>query len=371
MKRVVELDGVRGVAIFLVLIWHYIYCQISLNVRSPLMGYMIKSLALTWSGVDLFFVLSGFLIVGILLDAKGSASYFFTFYIRRVLRIVPLYVLMLMLFIALSRYISNDWLFKQNLPIWSYFTFTQNFFMHNEGFGPNWLGITWSLAVEEQFYLFLPLLVWGLKKENLFFCFLCLICLAPIIRLGIHSDYGAYVFPFARMDSILTGGLLAIAYRSATLKHILIENYKYLLGIFLVFLLGTGVITLEMPKIGNVFTHFWLAGFYGLFILVTTLQSGKIVDILVANRFFVWMGLRSYGIYLFHQPVSGLFHQFILGNDIPRFSNLQEFSVTLLSLVVTFLLAELSFRFFESYFLAFGQRFKYSLKQNSVISQSV
>lgn len=366
MKRVKELDGIRGIAIFLVIIWHYIYCQVSSNIVNAKGGSVLELLALTWSGVDLFFVLSGFLIVGILLDTKDSNTYFSTFYFRRGLRILPLYAVMLFGFIVLPNYISNDWLFAQTLPLWSYFTFTQNFFMHGFGFGPNWLAITWSLAVEEQFYLLIPLMVWGLSRKRLVYAFLFLIFMAPLFRL-IFNLLGAYVFSFARADSILMGGLLAIIYRTPKIKAILDENYNLLLGLFFVFLFGAGILTLDLPEIGNAFVHFWLAILYSLFISICTLRSGKVIDIFISNRLFIWMGLRSYGIYLFHQPASSLVHQYFNGNTNPSFSNLQEFFATVIALIVTFVLAELSYRFFESVFLAYGKKFEYEFRTNGSI----
>ena len=167
MKRVSQLDGVRGVAILLVLVWHYFGAQVVAEPKS-ILHYCTHALSLTWSGVDLFFVLSGFLIAGILLDHHNTSNYFRVFYLRRVCRIFPLYFLLLALFLCLSATNlstspSFRWLLHDPFPIWSYATFTQNILMGARGgFGPHWLGITWSLAVEEQFYLFVPFL-------NLFF----------------------------------------------------------------------------------------------------------------------------------------------------------------------------------------------------------
>lgn len=360
MKRIKVLDGVRGIAIFLVLLWHYIHGQA--DVDSALAKDLVKFLSLAWSGVDLFFVLSGFLIVGILLDAKGSSSFFSTFYIRRALRILPLYLVLLLLFIVLPVYIVNEKLFSPLLPLWSYFTFTQNFFMIKSDFGPEWLGVTWSLAIEEQFYLFLPLMIWSLTRKRLVYVFLSLICLAPILRLIFNSfgnNLGSYVFPLSRADSILMGGLLAVIHRTPQIRGYLKENYSYLVWAFFIFLFGAGAITFSSPGIGNAFTHLWLAVLYSLFLMVCILRSGRVVDILVSNKFFVWLGLRSYGIYLFHQPVSFLVHQFVDGHNMPYFSNWPEFRVTIFALFVTIVLAEISFRFFESIFLSYGRKFHY------------
>jgi peptidoglycan/LPS O-acetylase OafA/YrhL len=356
MTRLRELDAIRGIAIFLVLLYHFIFGQAVLD--SVLAMRLVKFLGLAWSGVDLFFVLSGFLIVGILLDAKLSSSYFSTFYARRALRILPLYFLMLLLFIILPHYISNDSLFVTPLPLWSYFTFTQNFFMITYDFGANWLAVTWSLAVEEQYYLILPFLVWSLPKNRLTFLFLILICMAPIFRL-IFDGLGGYIFPLARADSILMGGMLAIAYRTPKVKNAMYEYYRYFLVLFFVFLFGVGILTFSDLGIGDVFVHLWLAVFYSLLLIVCTLRPEGVISVSISNRFFVWLGLRSYGIYLFHIPVSSITHQFLTGHVPHYFSNWPEFLVTLFAMLITFVLAEISFRLFESFFLSYGRKFRY------------
>src|SRR5689334_4309131 len=94
LTRVPELDGVRGLAILSVLVWHYVYCQVQPQPRS-ITAYGMTLLSLTWAGVDLFFVLSGFLIGGILLDNKAAPNYYKAFYVRRIFRIFPLYYLVL------------------------------------------------------------------------------------------------------------------------------------------------------------------------------------------------------------------------------------------------------------------------------------
>src|SRR5688572_2235793 len=88
MKRIQQLDGLRGVAILLVLVWHYLPCQIATDSTGFLL-VLRRLFSLTWSGVDLFFVLSGFLITGILLDNRGASNLFRAFYFRRVCRIFP------------------------------------------------------------------------------------------------------------------------------------------------------------------------------------------------------------------------------------------------------------------------------------------
>ena len=138
MKRVSQLDGVRGIAILIVLVWHYFNCQIVSQPRT-FISYCAHATSLTWTaGVDLFFVLSGFLIGGILLDRRDTSNYFRVFYLRRVCRIFPLYFLVLAVFLALSATSiatspSFQSLFHDPFPLWSYVTFSQNILMGMRG----------------------------------------------------------------------------------------------------------------------------------------------------------------------------------------------------------------------------------------------
>jgi peptidoglycan/LPS O-acetylase OafA/YrhL len=157
-SRIAELDGLRGLAAVAVVIAHYLG-----EVRHGLPG-----LAIGWMGVDLFFVLSGFLIGSIILERKNSPKFLCTFYSRRGLRIIPIYLLTLgfvMLFLAVSR--PAPWI-DESLPALPYLTFTQNIVMAARGeYGTLWLLPTWTLAVEEQFYLVIPLLIMVLPSRYL------------------------------------------------------------------------------------------------------------------------------------------------------------------------------------------------------------
>ena len=144
--RIPELDGIRGVAILMVIVWHYFYSQIH-PARHSVLAMSAIPFSLCWSGVDLFFVLSGFLIGGILVDSRESANFFRIFYLRRVCRIAPIYVLLLMTF-GLAYLLSGSdgrfsWLLGGPLPALSYVTFTQNILMGLRGtFGATWLAPT-------------------------------------------------------------------------------------------------------------------------------------------------------------------------------------------------------------------------------------
>src|SRR5271157_2369587 len=128
--RIPQLDGLRGVAIGLVVLYHYFSLHFT-TLPGTLSWYLLYPARFGWSGVDLFFVLSGFLIGGILLDAKGSRNYFKVFYTRRFFRIVPLYIALLVLFPALlfaARFLPNGragWLTGDAAPAYAFCTFTQ------------------------------------------------------------------------------------------------------------------------------------------------------------------------------------------------------------------------------------------------------
>jgi peptidoglycan/LPS O-acetylase OafA/YrhL len=153
MKRIAELDGLRAAAILMVVAWHY------LGTGDP-QTWPIFIVGRT--GVDLFFVLSGYLITGILLANRDSPNYFSALYGRRSFRILPIYFVMVAIYLV-GRKLggSAPMLFDGPLPWWTYVVGLQNVWMTiYQNYGAAWLGATWSLAIEEQFYLVFPLVVY-------------------------------------------------------------------------------------------------------------------------------------------------------------------------------------------------------------------
>ncbi len=359
LTNIKPLDGVRAIAILLVLFWHYVCNGISGHSLFRHLTFW------TWSGVDLFFVLSGFLIGRILINTKGNKNYFKIFYTRRIFRIFPAYYLILLLlaiFLWRGSASNFEWLAKAPYPFYSYLFYIQNFWMtHTTDFGPNWLASTWSLAVEEQFYLILPLLIFLVDLKNLPRLLIAGILLAPVFRAFTYPGLGCYVLLPARMDSLLIGVLIAYYHLIGALKKQL-ENKETTLFISLavsfIVLLICGRF-LDYPGCGHPLLHTVLMVFYGL-LLTLVLVSGKNTFFIrfLSNPVLSFIARISYMIYLTHQLFNGLLHQLILHTPTPEMKDLSGVLVTLLSLIVTILFSAISYYYFEKLLLNFGRKYK-------------
>lgn len=359
--RIKELDGVRGVAILMVILWHYVACLITEEDKGSFLYYLSRPTVLFWSGVDLFFVLSGFLIGGIILDHHQKQNFIKVYWLRRCCRILPVYILLLSICLALK--ITTDparfhWLFNNLMPWWSYATFTQNIMMGlNGSHGGHFLGITWSLAVEEQFYLFAPFAMICLGQKWWVRSLIPLIISALVLRCffpGFHSSINTLF----RMDSLLSGVLISVLIRTpVTWSRILRTR-----GIFLatcIIMLAATIMLIRSNALGE-FIYTWLALLYSIFLIVVlTYQGTSLTSVLRANSLTFW-GRIAYGLYMYHQAVLGLLHGCFRGGQKPGLSDDSAILLTVISFVVSSILSWLSFRSFESYFLEWGKKFSYN-----------
>jgi peptidoglycan/LPS O-acetylase OafA/YrhL len=317
-----------------------------------------------WSGVDLFFVLSGFLIAGILLQNVSAKNYFSTFYLRRAARIIPLYVLIVFVLVAviyLAPRLGADELadsVDKHLPLWSYLTFTQNFLYAGwVKFDDPWIDVTWSLAVEEQFYIALSLLVRNLSKKKLLILAIALIIIAPILRFYASNEMVAYVLPLHRADALMFGVLLALAWQADKGKEFLHKHAAALRWSCFFLFLVVAYLTYKQTWIGDAWGHFWLAIFYCNFIVLALIQNDRAGKFNPFNsKILEWFGLRSYGIYLFHKPVQILI-PFVLGWLLHQ--TLSPWIVILIYTIILFVVSEVSYRVFEKPIMSWGHRFKY------------
>ena len=293
LRRSATLDAIRGLAITQVFLWH---------IWIPaLPNYLAAALNLAWSGVDLFFVLSGYLIAGILIDHRDATNYFAVFYGRRFLRIAPLYIVIIA---GVSLYDGRVW--------WPYLWFGQNFYWSAAGnWGPEWTNVTWSLAVEEQFYLVLPLLIRLTPPAFLARAFAACIVMAPVARLIAVKAFGhpiaAYQLMPCRMDALFLGALAAWAIRqpafvekTALLKPLLRAGAA--LG-------GAGMIAMliahvdELSPVMHTVGYTWIDLFYFCVLLLAVTGAPPGAWLTAIIRPFSLLGLGAYSIYLFHRPI--------------------------------------------------------------------
>lgn len=363
--RIPQLDGVRGLAIVMVLLWHYIERQWSAGhagVSIPVVG---PALSIMWGGVDLFFVLSGFLIIGILVDHRNSPQYFRTFYLRRICRIFPVYYLVLVAFLIVKQTHLLDqanypWLLRGAHPIWSYATFTQNIFMGSTGeFGPHWLAPTWSLALEEQFYIIVPLLIYLLPRSA--FVMLCVVGIMdiPMVRASFPGMVSFVNLPF-RADSLMFGGLLALIVRVPGFMGWADRFYRWFIVLALVLVADLAVLMFINGRALGMLDHTLLGLISAFIIFLALLPSARALGSVLSNRALVWLGVRSYSIYLLHQGISGFIHG-LFHHPGPVIYGWQDALVMLSALGITLVLAALSYRFIEQPCMRFGRKFKYDV----------
>jgi len=379
--RIPQLDGLRGIAILLVIVWHYVVCQLPPSHAAWIEVLNKSPLSISWSGVDLFFVLSGFLLGGILIENRASGSYFKPFFIRRFCRTLPLYYMVLVVFVlitSLGLYRSGkfDWLFADPFPLWSYATFTQGFFMLTLGkFGPTWLSVGWSLAVEEHFYLTLPFVIYFSAPRSLPWVLLGLILMSQALRFLVvyvfasHAHANFFLMP-CRADSLLAGVLVAWASRNPQFGARIASNIKRFYGILAVLFAGVALLAYSqetfystlMSRVG----YSWLALFYTALLLIVLYEKSGPLAWLCRRPLLREVGIVSYGIYLLHLPVSGLLHG-LLDQSVPRLIGVRSAGITLLAFLVTLALARLSYVFFEKPIVNFGHQWRYRVSGAPVV----
>jgi peptidoglycan/LPS O-acetylase OafA/YrhL len=310
--RLPVLDGVRGLAILMVIACH----ATMLPKESLRLLHAIGHWGTT--GVDGFFVLSGFLITGILYEAKGARNYFRNFYARRILRIFPLYYACVIFGLLVFPYFTpamKDWLGGMHAgnTTWTYWVYLANFSIgNNYGKVFGYLDSTWSLAIEEQFYFVWPLLVLLLSRKQLMGLCLALIATALLTRtiLVWHGVNWFIVFTntFCRMDCLAAGSFVALAARGPGGIRAL---RKWAIALFIIGAIGiVEIIHLDHWNVG---LYSGLALILGYGLIAVFYASG--ITLLLnasprswAHRLFAgpvlsMFGRYSYAMYLLHGPV--------------------------------------------------------------------
>lgn len=369
------LDGLRAVAFLMVFGQHYL------------------SLAWGWTGVNVFFVLSGFLITGILFDTREDPHRVRNFYVRRTLRIFPLYYGLFAALLLLTPVLRWHW--DRYWIAWPLYLGNFLRFLspaagvvgsplelaadaHLSGSllprSELYLGHLWSLCVEEQFYLLWPWVVfWVRDRRRLLGICAAAVVLGPLLRFLLQAEAPPwmvveellYRFTPAQMDALLLGGLVALLWRGPARARLQgVARWLALLGTvavaaYLIFVVhGWRLLAGEYP-------HWSFTGgllfvdVYAAAVMVCALERGGWVYRLLHVEPLRWVGRLTYGAYVFHDVLHDFFVHLVVHAGGPRVAAdvpLRNALAALVALPATLLLAWLSFRFLESPFLDLKER---------------
>lgn len=302
------LDRLRGIAILAVLVFHSFRFEAQTESER-----LVRILAgAGWMGVELFFVLSGFLITGVLLTGRHVDRPLRTFWIRRALRILPLYYFVL--FVLLLLPLPAGAKLHQVQP-W-YWSHTVNLLITLRGFGATAPGTShlWSLALEEQFYLLWPFIVLFLESRTVAMVAITTLALSVGARTGLglshlmHADT-LYVMPLLRLDGLLLGSLLRIGWEDPEIRA---RVHAFRLVAVLAGLVGLLAMVLRNGNLGRTSLGMTSVGFLAVALGASGLVAMAAAEEVPARgavaRALSYLGRRSYAVYLVHYPVVAMLH---------------------------------------------------------------
>ncbi len=362
-QRLPHLDGLRGIAALSVVLFH-----LTSQVQAPSVpAHAIKRIfSFGWSGVDLFFVLSGFLITGLLVAAKGSTNYFRVFYARRMLRILPLYYGALTvlfgvpLIITLPQNFVTPW--RDQLWFWFYL---QNYHWMGDLLA-GWTGHLWSLAIEEQFYLVWPFVIlFATRKQALW------ICLSLLIGGLAYRTYAFNAVPRldfyhvtqAHVDGLALGSAVALLISEPEWLSRLRRLVPAVAIIAVTVVTATTVLNIlkmRHPMTPWIFTC--VSFIYASVLVFALVDTPRRMATVLGSRFLRFYGRYSYGLYVIHVPAMLVMSH--LGVNVERLAFGGSVVTALLLniaivLPVVTLLAWLSWHLFEKHFLKLKRHFVY------------
>jgi len=233
-----------------------------------------------------------------------------------------------------------------------------------------WLGVTWSLAVEEQFYLLMPVAIYFVPRRWLPYALVGAIMAAPVLRFAlffIHPlpRFSAYVLMPCRADVLLLGVLCAYVTQHPRLAQYLIRKRRILYGLFILLSIGVGAILAYLvmtnstgPFAIHSFAYTWLALLYACFLLIAVTGKRGVLSAVTRVKWLRDLGSISYGVYIYHEVVLGLTHT-LLFRQAPQVKRWTDGFINLVALIVTLLVSHLSWKFFEKPIVAFGHSFQY------------
>lgn len=365
--RIPVLDGIRGLAILLVMLHHQTLLESSARLDSLFASIM----GMGGSGVDLFFVLSGFLITRILLAAREQPHYFRNFYARRTLRIFPLYYAVVAFSLLVLPMIPHAkaarFAVAEADGIW-YWLYLSNFSIAYHGaFRHGILDISWSLAIEEQFYLLWPLIVMLVSPRRLPWLCLALVGISLLSRAALAAagvgGIPIYTLTFCRMDGLAMGAAIApLAHTRGSLSAFAPAARRAGLLAGLAFIVAWYGLGDYSSKTFQVIGHTLIClAWSALLIAILQPHGRSITQRLLSGRFLGILGKYSYALYLFHLPIRALIRDTVYGPE--RFLTIGgsqlpgQMLFYLGSTLLTLAAAWLSWHIYEKHFLALKRYF--------------
>ncbi len=346
------LDGLRGLAILLVVAYHNF-------------GF-INLTFFGWLGVDLFFVLSGFLISDILLNSLGKKNFLKNFYTRRILRIFPLYYLSLLLFLYILPFICKnvpiDYFSDNQFYLWTYL---QNWLYSFKPTNETVLHHFWSLAVEEQFYLLWPFAILIIKNKNILLTIvlftLIFINILRIVFWTLEIENLAYLtlYTFTRIDGLCIGSAVALLLR---INKNFLSNYTALI------IAGLAILNLAFYFLNDEkkFPYLAFIGYttfaivFGILVYEAVIGKTNLINKILGNGVLKLLGKVSYGFYIFHWPLylylAPYLNSFFERNGFSP-DNIVHMLSSVCATVAAFLVSLISYKYYESYFLKLKEKF--------------
>lgn len=364
--RIPELDGIRGIAVLMVLTWHFVGEVIDTGLGSWA-WWLNRTTVVGRTGVDLFFVLSGLLITGIILDrCNDTIAFLRSFYLRRALRILPPYIALIAGYQLLC--VVGALPYNNDISILRFLSFTQTWWMaHHGSWGPQALSVTWSVSVEEHYYLIFPLVLLCTPRRLLPWLLLAVALGSAMLRAWLYfgrgdNYYYSYVFPFSRLDGLALGGVVASVVRNPDARRHIARYERKLfplalsLALSLEIVVGWGLYR-DVPVHMFSWGHFALAVVFSILLLSIMLKSGDPTMAFLRSELLRQLGTISYSLYLFHPLLLLLVFRMSVGRS-PHIASWSDITLLAVAAVCSWLVAA-AFKPLERRAIAYGHRYAY------------
>lgn len=336
--RIGRLDGIRTVAVLMVIMLHH------------------DLLEFGWMGVDLFFVLSGFLITGILRRTTESSNYWFSFYIKRATRILP----PLLVLVPISYFATKHATISAALAYLFFAANIQNLRPHMIPL----LGGLWSLSVEEHFYLLWPLAVYTLSRATLRWILIAVLVVEPLLRCIATSHFATpdpiYLLTPFRLDGLAVGSLLALMLESDHLKSIVYKFAGPLTATLVLIYIAADLLFPGFSKTSNSILfnsvgYSLVALIMGTFVAHIFLHPEATLSRFLSMRPLVWLGGISYGLYLFQSIVLSTMERIVHVHSYPAPPAVLH-KIFWIDVPLIIGISWLSFHFYELPIMRWGKR---------------